>query len=92
MGKAEDKARQRVNDYQTVLASPQGRRLLWGIISDAGVFGKCFTGNSNTFYNLGKKEFGLDILSDIIEADPNAYLKAQAEAWEADREEKQKEG
>ncbi len=87
----EAKASQRRNDYQSVLQMPQGRRLLWGILSDAGIFGKCFTGNSNTFYNLGKKEFGLDILSDIIEADPNAYLLAQAEAWEADKQEQQKE-
>ena len=50
-------------DYQKVfMRTKAGQRVLKDILSEAGVFDSCFTGNSHTFYKEGRRDIGLRIL------------------------------
>jgi hypothetical protein len=81
--KAQEKSRRlrerELGDIRHVLKDPEGRRFLWKVLGDAGVFRSSFTGNSETFYNEGKRSLGLAILKDIMDARPEAFLMMQRE-------------
>jgi hypothetical protein len=87
IGKAADAARLRGelktrqdDDLRTVMGTEQGRRFIWDLLGDAGVYRTSFTGNSETFFNEGKRQIGLAILARITETCPGEYLKMQQEA------------
>lgn len=61
------------NNMRYVLAEYRGREFIWDLLSHCGVFRSSFTGNSETFFNEGKREIGLKLMSDIIKADVDAY-------------------
>lgn len=61
----------RIKDLQTVLSTREGLRVLWRILEAAGVFRSAMTGNSNTFYLLGRADVGKEILADLAEAYPD---------------------
>jgi len=67
------------SDYQKILKMPEGRRQLYRILEDCGVFQVSFTGNSETFFREGKRSIGLLILADIMEAEPEKLLQMQNE-------------
>jgi len=67
-------------DLKFVLASAQGRRILWKYLSVSGVYEQSFTGNSTTFFNEGRRSIGLLILADIMEANPESYLQMMMES------------
>ena len=60
--------------YQRVLATPEGRRVLWELMEFCGVYTESFTGNSQTFYNEGRRAVGLKVINDILDVDPGLYL------------------
>lgn len=68
-------------DFREVIALPAGRRVLWWILSLSSVFGNCFTGNSVTYFNEGKREVGLRILNMIDDADENAFHELRREEY-----------
>ena len=68
-----------LNDMRYVLSSVQGRRLIWRILDMAGVYRSSFTGNSTTFFNEGARNIGLRVLSDVMDAKPEAFLLMQNE-------------
>jgi len=75
-----DKARKRVerelNDLRFVLSYPEGRRVMWKILSEAGVFRGSWTGvASSTDHNEGKRYIGLGILETVMKARPEAFLQ-----------------
>jgi hypothetical protein len=49
--------------YKTLLNNPDGKRVLWDILSMCGVFQLSFTGNSRTYFNEGKRQIGLYIMT-----------------------------
>ncbi len=67
--------KQELNDVYNILAIPSGRRWVWRVLSDCGVFKSSFTGNSTTFFNEGRRDIGLRILADVMEANPDAYVQ-----------------
>lgn len=70
----------RVEGLKKLLASYNGRRLLWEWLSICGIFHNPFTTNAlQTAYNAGKMEMGQQILQHIIEVDDMAYLKMMQE-------------
>lgn len=74
-------------DLRKVLSLPEGRRLIWKILAEAGVFRSSFTGNSETFYNEGRRRIGLFILNEIMTVKPEAFTQMQQEvAFEAKAE------
>lgn len=82
---AEEKAvfgrKRELSDLRHVLSSPQGRRFVWRYLGACGVFTQrnCFEPNQ-TFYNEGRRSIGLQILSEVTEAEPSAYLTMAQEA------------
>lgn len=70
---------QRIADVRAVMSTVEGRRFIWSILSRGQVFAECFTGNSKTFYLLGRREFVLGIYNDVLRADQTLYWQMQAE-------------
>ena len=73
------KREQELADIKHVMSTREGRRLIWRMLRDAKIFNACFTGNSRTFYLLGRKEHMLKYFNDIMEACPDLFMKMQAE-------------
>lgn len=68
--------RQELVDMRWLLDHEQGRRILWRILSDLSPqFQLMMTGNSWTFFNMGKRDAGAPLMNDVIEIDP--YLLAK---------------
>lgn len=80
--KKESERDQQLNDLRHILASPQGRRFYWRKLSDCGVFKTSFTGNSTTFFNEGMRNVGLGMMTDLMDADPQAYITMMNESKE----------
>lgn len=69
-----------LNDVAFILATPEGRRFYWRWMSRCGIFKSSFTGNNTTFFNEGERNIGIEMLSDMNTADPEAYLKCIKES------------
>lgn len=69
------KDRQAKEDALFVLSSIQGRRFYWKLMKRCGIFQTSFTGNNTTFFNEGMRNVGLELLKDVNELSPEAYLK-----------------
>lgn len=70
------------DDLRFVLSSRQGRRLLWRVISECGVFKLSYTGSADTNFNEGQRNMGLKIMTMIDEADKNAVSVMMKESKE----------
>lgn len=68
-----------LGDIRKVLSSMEGRRFIWRLMSSCGVFHGSFTGNSTTFFNEGRRDIGLLVLRDLMEAKPDAFAHMQRE-------------
>ena len=44
--------------YKAMLNNPDGKRVLWDLLSFCGVFQNAMTGNSRTYFNLGRQSVG----------------------------------
>ena len=80
---------QRIEERQTeelkqVLSTYEGRSLLWRVLSMCRIYKDSFTGDNYTFYNEGKRSVGLDIITEIEQAEPHALAKMRDEAVERD--------
>lgn len=65
-----------MDDVRKVMATPEGRRVVWRWLAAARVFGRCYTGSSETFYREGRREYGLQLFSEVLEACPDLYSQA----------------
>lgn len=71
-------ARQQRADLAKLLSLPEGQRFLWRLLGASGLYDLCFTGNpATTDYNLGRRSLGLQLLAEINEVRPEAYLEMQ---------------
>lgn len=64
---------QELEDLKFVMASPQGRRFIKRFLDDGHVFHPCYTGNSETFYREGKREFALKYFNDVLQSCPEKW-------------------
>lgn len=68
-------AAQEKEDMSAMLNSPSGRRVLWRVMDQSKLLAPdMFTGNSTTFYNLGKRDLGLWLYNEIMGSEPKAFL------------------
>jgi hypothetical protein len=44
--------------YKRLISDPDGKRVLWDILQFCGVFQNAMTGNSRTYFNLGRQSVG----------------------------------
>lgn len=81
--------RQELSDVAAILGQRAGRRFIWRLLSEAGIYRSSFTGNNSTFFNEGRRDIGLRFLADTQEF-PDLYLlmvKESREPMEREREE-----
>ena len=62
------------NDIRTIVSTPAGRRFLWWLLSITGPHLPSYTGNSDTFFNEGRRSVGLEVEHRLVAADPATYL------------------
>ncbi|HGM6983307.1 TPA: hypothetical protein ACKQD1_004310 [Serratia marcescens] len=73
-------------DVKQVMSTEIGRRFIWGLLTQAGVFQTTFRTDTNTTMFLeGNRNAGLALFNDVFGSCPDLYLKMAAEA-EKDRE------
>lgn len=78
---ARNKAERDRNDLSKILSLAEGRRLVWSMLSAAGVYGRSFTGEPlTTAHNEGRREGGIQLLERIEEQAPGSYLVMLREA------------
>ncbi len=73
-------------DLKWVLSSKQGRRFMWGLLEQTGVYRSSFTGNSETFFREGQRNVGLGLLALIHEHCPKRYSEMVEEQSEYERQ------
>lgn len=68
------------NDLRWVLSTKQGRRFMWRLLSEAGVYRLSFNTNAATMaFNEGARNIGLGLVTSITEACPDLYAQMRAE-------------
>jgi hypothetical protein len=67
-------------DMRAVLATPEGRRVLWRQLSQCGLFESITVQSSEIYVRSGRRDAGLALIAEITQADPQAYLLMQREA------------
>lgn len=71
------------DDLKHVMSSVQGRRHIWRLLSNAGVFALSFTGdNASTNFNEGRRSEGLRLFNEVMTHCPDLYLTMANEASE----------
>lgn len=83
-----DKHERKLSDIRFLLKNPEGRRVLWDLMSFCGVFRSSYSGEVNgTLVNEGLRLAGLEVLNLILIAKPSAFAQMQEEyASEINRE------
>ena len=56
------KSKQLLLAYKSLMKTPDGKKVLWDILEFCGVFQNAMTGNSWTYFNLGKGSVGQYIM------------------------------
>lgn len=74
--------KQQIVDLGAVMDSPEGRRFVWRMLSEAGVFRPSFIAGAAdvTAFNEGSRNFGLILLAEIMAELPESFLIMQREA------------
>jgi hypothetical protein len=75
-------------DVHALLSQRAGRRFVWRLLSECGVFKSSFTGNNSTFFNEGRRDIGLRFMVDVQEF-PDLYLLMVKESREPLEKEKE---
>lgn len=84
---ADFQAREARLDLQQVLATPRGRRWVWRVLSLARIYEQSFTGDPlTTAFNEGRRAVGNQILAELNEAAPDAFVSMIREHQQAARE------
>jgi hypothetical protein len=65
---------QEADDLKWLMDDPRGRRIVWRMLEQTGVFRSSFTGNSETYFREGQRNIGLKLLADLHEHTPDAYI------------------
>ena len=73
---------QRLNDIREILSTRRGRRFFWRYLEVCGVYKTSNADQHQIFFNEGMRNIGLQLLADLNEAAPEAYLVMLREAQE----------
>jgi hypothetical protein len=75
-------AKREQDDLVTVLSTVQGRRYLWGLLADCGVFRLSYVPGAShqTEFNEGRRSIGLKTMAEIHAVDPALYVVMAQEA------------
>jgi hypothetical protein len=73
--KYERERKVQIDDLRAVLSTPQGRRLLWRLMSECKVFGSIWDNSARIHYNAGRQDVGHFVLAEIVAASEDSYLE-----------------
>lgn len=72
---------QEIEDFKWLLKHRPGRRIVWKLMSDAGVFRSVFNHSGSVMaFNEGQRAQGLKLLMSIMEHAPEAFTLMQKES------------
>lgn len=72
-----------LNDLRLICETDHGRRFIWRLLEQAGVWRSTYTGEAlSAAFAEGKRNTGLMVFSDVMEACPDQYLAMAKEASE----------
>jgi hypothetical protein len=74
------------SDIKQLMTHAWGRRLVWRMLEKSGMYRTSFTGNSETFFREGMRNYGIWLTALINEHCPEQYALMVAEAKEATKE------
>lgn len=74
-----------VDDLKWFLSDKRGRRFMWRLLSETGLFRPSYTGNSETFFREGERNVGLKLLNQILEHCPDKFGMMQQEHTDEQR-------
>jgi hypothetical protein len=84
--KAKDREDQEEADFRAILSTEHGRRFLWAELGRRNVWRTAFHTDALVFaHNEGLRAAGVDLMTRIIEADPQAWILMQQEAAAQER-------
>ena len=70
-------------DLKAILADERVRKFLWRVMARAGMFRTHFSPNAAIMgHNTGQADMGTFILNEVLEADPNAWISMQQDAYQ----------
>ena len=72
-------------DLETVMGSPAGRRFMWGLLGECGLYRSSYHPSALIHFNEGQRSIGLALLARLTADCPDQYLTMQSEAIEAQR-------
>ncbi len=68
------------SDLKKVLSFVEGRRFIWGLLSDAGVFRSSFNANALTMaFSEGSRNYGLNVFNAVLKVSPASFTQMQRE-------------
>jgi len=74
--KARETQRREDEDFKWLMAHAQGRRYLWRLLEQAGVYRTSFhVSGSQMAFNEGQRNIGLRLIADIHRLAPEGYVK-----------------
>ena len=84
VGRAQSRHKKRrqieLDDLKKILETPSGRRFVTRLLDQTGLLAAdMFTGNSTTFYNLGKRDIGLWMYNEMMSAKPESMIQIMNE-------------
>jgi hypothetical protein len=84
---------QEINDLKTVLSTRAGRRYLWRLLGQAGVFRLSFVAGAPdaTAFNEGARNLGRSVMAEIMDEAPNSFLAMQKEAIDDEQRRREEE-
>lgn len=77
--------KQHEEDFIWLLSGQRGRRIVWELLSNCGVFRGSFTGNSETFFREGMRAIGLRYLEMVKDVAPESFSDMMQEAKDNER-------
>lgn len=75
----------REGDVREVMGTESGRRFVWRLLGDCGLYRSSYHPSALIHFNEGQRSIGLQLLSEITSLCPAQYLVMQGEAIEAQR-------
>ena len=58
---------------EAIADTQQGREFLWWLLEICGVFTTSYTGNSDTYFNEGRRAIGNEVLHRLVKVKPEIF-------------------
>lgn len=72
---------QEEDDVRWLLGDPRGRRLVWGWLSDGGIFRSTYTGEAlSAAFNEGQRNAAIKLHAQVMHHAPEQFIRMLVEA------------